>query len=447
MQLNTGQTEAVEKIVNFIKAPSKEKEEYFYTLSGFAGTGKSTIMNIILKRIPSNYKVAVSAPTHTAKEIISAFTKRPAETIQALLGLRPNTDLEDFDPNKPQFAVMVQEKIQYYNVLVIDEASMLGKDLVKLIEETAYKYRVKVIYMGDMYQLPPIGEKISVVFENKNVSHLTEIVRQSGENPNTQLIELSRNDVRDSTTTCTKFLKSFPCNTALSGEEFKTLTQNPFYTLLLEKYFDSEYKSNPLFIKTLAWRNETVKKINLYIRHHLVKSTELVAKGDVLVGYKTIVVAEGGNFTEIVRNSCNYTVEDVTIEQEQAFGYEWKFYLTSLKETSVMMKILHRDSYPDFIKAYKEYLHKAKQYGAWKPFYKFKESFVIMEDLLIEPGTICSKDIDYGYAITVHKAQGSTYVNTAVILQDILANRNKLESKKLLYVALSRTSKSNYIYG
>jgi len=51
------------------------------------------------------------------------------------------------------------------------------------------------------------------------------------------------------------------------------------------------------------------------------------------------------------------------------------------------------------------------------------------------------KDIDYGYGISVHKTQGSTYSNVFVNGQDINKNTNIVERKKLWYVALSRTNK------
>ena len=51
---------------------------------------------------------------------------------------------------------------------------------------------------------------------------------------------------------------------------------------------------------------------------------------------------------------------------------------------------------------------------------------------------IVKKDFDYGYAITVHKSQGSTY-NTIFITENVI-DQNPLneERNKLKYVALSR---------
>lgn len=136
-QLNKGQLNALEAIRDFISKPYGPDKDYSITLSGFAGTGKSTLMNFILDELPKKTKVVVSAPTHKAKEVIAKFTRKNAETIQALLGLRPNVDIDDFNPNNPVFACIAEERIQNYHIVVIDEASMLNKKLVKLIEEKA----------------------------------------------------------------------------------------------------------------------------------------------------------------------------------------------------------------------------------------------------------------------------------------------------------------------
>jgi ATP-dependent exoDNAse (exonuclease V) alpha subunit len=70
-----------------------------------------------------------------------------------------------------------------------------------------------------------------------------------------------------------------------------------------------------------------------------------------------------------------------------------------------------------------------------------------------------SKDIDYAFALTVHKLQGSTIQNTYVDLNDMLFysngravmnsnfSPNAIQIRnKLVYTALSRTSKIAHIY-
>ena len=50
--------------------------------------------------------------------------------------------------------------------------------------------------------------------------------------------------------------------------------------------------------------------------------------------------------------------------------------------------------------------------------------------------------LNYGYAITVHKSQGSTFMNVFIDIQDIFENKNQPERLKCLYTAITRSSHS-----
>ena len=50
------------------------------------------------------------------------------------------------------------------------------------------------------------------------------------------------------------------------------------------------------------------------------------------------------------------------------------------------------------------------------------------------------KDLDYGYAITGHKSQGSTYSHVFVMENDINENWVLKERNQIKYVALTRPS-------
>lgn len=70
-----------------------------------------------------------------------------------------------------------------------------------------------------------------------------------------------------------------------------------------------------------------------------------------------------------------------------------------------------------------------------------KPIFKLFHKLLIEPFA----DVNYGYALTVHKSQGSTYYNVYVDMDDIIKNINVDEGKKCLYTAITRASNEVHI--
>jgi hypothetical protein len=327
---------------------------------------------------------------------------------------------------------------------------MLNKSSVTYVREVAVLYKVKVIFIGDKYQLPPVGESISIVFQLPNKVELTEIVRQDKSNPNTELIEMARNDVQFGTDNAYKFLLKNPERINAKGEGYKVFNQSNFYPPLLEKYEDGEYNQNPKLVKTISWTNDSTLKINRYVRNQIIKSTNRIAKGDILRGYKnvTLELPQPPYFIPVVKNSVDYIVTNVEIVEREVKNKTFKFYRVEVKGQLSRIHILHSDSYDDFLKEIKERHQLATVTRQWKQYYDFKNEIVLIDSIRFGPETrdVCDKDIDYGYAITVHKSQGSTFTNVGIILKELLYNKTPQERRKLIYVALSRTSKLNYIY-
>ncbi len=442
------QKRAIETISKFILKPVVNNDDYFQTLSGFAGTGKTTLIQEVIREFKYKKKIVVSGPTHRAKENIAKITNQTGETIQALLGLRPVIDIENFNPNKPIFDTKAEERIRNYDIVIIDEVSMLGKAAVRLIEDKAIQNKVKIIYIGDIYQTPPVKESLSLVFKLPNLIQLNEIIRQKDSNPNQKLIELARNDVRDQTDKTLPYLRSILMDMN-KDEGFKYLNQEQYYETLLEKYYDSEYQQNPDIIKTICWSNDAVTKTNNYIRRKIIDSTEMIAVGDILTGYKTTIkeISVPPYKVPIIKNSIDYIVTKVIKIEKLICNRLITGYEVEVKDGRLPMFILHKDSYDVFKEEYTRRVEYANSTRQCKQFYAFKDNIFCMEKMFDDFGTlICDKDIDYGYAITVHKAQGGTYNNVGITLKDILNNPRKQERRSLIYVALSRTSGANFIY-
>ena len=54
--------------------------------------------------------------------------------------------------------------------------------------------------------------------------------------------------------------------------------------------------------------------------------------------------------------------------------------------------------------------------------------------------------VQHAYALTVHRAQGGTYENTAVHISDFNANRQTDERKRLFYTGCTRASTNLVCY-
>lgn len=64
---------------------------------------------------------------------------------------------------------------------------------------------------------------------------------------------------------------------------------------------------------------------------------------------------------------------------------------------------------------------------------------------MLDGRTVRCKSIDYGYAITAHKSQSSTFDYVAVDIGNILKCPDKQELRQMEYVAISRTRKDAFI--
>ena len=91
----------------------------------------------------------MSAPTHKAKKVLMSTTNMNAQTLHSLLGLRPDVDLDNFNPNDPEFAPIAVPKITDYDLVIIDESSMINEDLYNIIVDETKNTQTKVLFMGD----------------------------------------------------------------------------------------------------------------------------------------------------------------------------------------------------------------------------------------------------------------------------------------------------------
>lgn len=451
--LNESQQVVLQNLIDWSHTTSKE--DLFATLTGSAGTGKTTITNEFIKQCKFKYGVVVSAPTHEAKKVIERATSLKSFTIQKLLGLRPNTDLDNFDINFPQFDSGAETEIQYYKLLIIDEASMLNTDLFDLIKKEADRYNVKVLFIGDALQLPPVNEIASkAITDVKNIYALTVIVRQKDTNPLADLLIALRNDILNDTNTFDQLMKITPTNINENGEGYMSLEGGAFQEKMREEFTSEAYKLNKDYCKYTAWTNDSVSGSNKMIRGFLTDSAEMLVQGDVLMGYKTVADMYEGTF---VQNSEEYIIHTIQkhINNFELDGYQvvLKFwdYKTECYHYTTQLFIVNTNDYKNFLKKHDECLVEAQTYKgkAWKQYYDFKNYNLLLSDIKTAKGKlIVKKDLDYGYGITVHKTQGNTYENIFINLRNIRMrmSTDKVECKKLMYVALSRAQKKCYIF-
>lgn len=131
-------------------------------ITGKAGTGKSTLLKVIKESLTQNF--VVLAPTGVAAVNIGG------QTIHSFFGFRPDITVEKVLKRKHPRNPDVYENLE---VLIIDEISMVRADLLDCVNTFLTMHGpekgrpfggVQLIFIGDLYQLPPI-----VTYKEKDI--------------------------------------------------------------------------------------------------------------------------------------------------------------------------------------------------------------------------------------------------------------------------------------
>lgn len=455
--LSDDQSAALIKLNEWVYSNPKSRDDNnFFRLTGSAGTGKTTLLATFLKDIkyPFNKgRICVCAPTHKAKKIVAEKTNwKNTETLQALLGLKMDVDLENFDINNPQFNPIGDRKIRDYDLVVVDEASMINEDLYITLTDCAKSSSTKVLFVGDTKQLNPVKEyTISLALISPVHGYdLTQIVRQNVGNPLILLLDCLRYDIEHNTYTYLDLIKKTPINFNDKGEGYAIKEAGEFAKDVSKEFLSEDFKNNQNHCRYISWTNDSISKTNMWIRSNVFSVKDFTCQeGEILLSYKTVMDDDEAILTNaddyVITKSQDYLVSD--------WDFPLKVKLVELegldtgRVANVKLLTREEENYKNYVSIFNNQLERAKRIGkkGWGKFYEFKNSILVLENLIQNKQLVVKKDIDYGYGITIHKSQGSTYNTVFVNGKDINKNINDLERKRLWYVALSRASNKVYI--
>ena len=460
---------AYKELISFINGEYKDND-YKRALSGPAGSGKTYLVKALIKNCNYAYSVIkLSAPTHKAcrvlKESINIAGVK-AFTMASCLGFKPNYDSKNFNIKNPPFDSKGKVKIieEKPKLLIMDESSMIGVGELYFIEKFCKQVKCKILFIGDSYQLPPINERYSPAFRGVKTCQLNQIVRQGEDNPISDILPLLRKDIDNKSY---NFLNYIIRNRERFNSDFtkgyRVLNSNDFNQLVKINFNDEEYSKNIEFTKLVAYTNICVSNWNKVIRNFIIKDSDkaILTKNDLILSGITIV--DKFNDTVIV-NSEEYVINDIVNYVHPKYnlkGFLVKFQaIYGGKVSNPLFVVDHTDVFTInmYYKISGDLINAAKMASAsnrskrWEEYYDFKNSCLILVELKDPIGNnSVNRNIDYGFCISAHKAQGSTYDTVFVDADDIVFNKNGMirsdidTINRLLYVACSRCKNKLYI--
>ena len=374
-------------------ALKRYKEGFKYTvISGYAGSGKSTLVRFIIDAIDiDEKKVCYCAFTGKAAEILRKKGNKNVCTLHKLL--------YEHIP-KPNGGFFRKKKLQLeYSIIVVDEISMAPKTLMDLL----FSHNVYVICLGDPGQLPPIDKnEDNHLLDNPHI-FLDKIMRQAQESEIIQLTMKIRNN---------ESIDYF------NGKDVKIIPYSQLTTGVLQ-WGD----------QILTATNKKRKTINDQMRL-LNRRSGAPQDGDKIICLRNYWDDLSDNEDALVNGTIGILKNSFKTWREIP-----KVIKSDIKKFNILMGDLiipeTNDIY-NLLEMDYNMFQTEKKCCDWKLSYKLGK-------LKHKYGEIVPKEFTYAYAITVHKAQGSEWDNIVVLEENFPFDKE--EHKRWLYTACTRASK------
>lgn len=401
IELDKSQLEAYEKFKEFLGSGINN-----FILKGYAGTGKTTILNEIIEVIGNEGKTPVCI-CYTGKAASNMMEKTGFDcfTIHKVIYEYENMK------NAPEFfnstleeqaaltAAQELTSILECDFLIIDEYSLLTKKIV----DDVLNFNKKVLWCGDEGQLEPI---------NDDPIKLGEYLKDD-------VIEVELKTIHRQEKGCSILDLAYDVRIGrIHLQEVKndglTITRRD-----IEKYkFTSESLKNTVI---LCWKNNTRYKINTMIRNKLKVKGSLPNPGENMVVLRN-------NYDYELFNGQQLTIVEVGDEQE-CYGLKY-----------ITCRVQLNNGYPFPIDIWTNPFYRKNNLK-----YNFELSDFYKGDNNHIKKTIWDQykklvHLDFGYCMTIHKSQGSQWDNVILIKKDLYGYKGQLN--RMLYTAVTRASKN-----
>ena len=447
------QEKTLELIADFIISGDDKK---IFLLCGYAGTGKTTLVSALVRTMEQlGRKTVLLAPTGRAAKVFSTYSGKSAYTIHKWI-YRQKSILD-----ASQFSLMENRAVN--TLFIVDEASMIsnagvsnfgsGALLDDLVEFVYSGNGCSLLLLGDMAQLPPVGEELSPalsedylrsMFLDVTAVELTQVMRQldgSGILYNaTNLREIVCNG--DSSSLPKIKLDGFADVCRVQGDE-------------LIEAIESSYGDVGMNDTIILCRSN--KRANIYnegIRRRILYREEELNRGDLLMVVKNnyywreVLGREDKSLLEKLDFIANGDMAEVIRVGgvEEMYGFRFADVTLSLVDyedceidVKIMLDTLVSES-PSLTKEENERLFNA----VWEDYPEIRSKRKRMEQVRNNP-YYNAIQVKYGYAVTCHKAQGGqwrrVFLDQGFVSPEMLGT----DYYRWLYTAFTRASEKLYL--
>lgn len=438
------QAELIDSLASFLTSTDENR---VFMLKGCAGTGKTSVVGALIKTLEDfEQPVVLLAPTGRAAKVLSFHSGRPAYTIHRYIYREKvvgelNGDFSlNFNRNRNA-------------IFVVDEASMISNsgadsgfgsgcvldDLLSFVYDGG---GCRIIFVGDVAQLPPVGELMSPAL-NKSafVSMgfivdeylLTDVVRQAEDSGilfNATQMRLLMPDYDGSLPAIDD---SFPDVTMISGSELIEEISSAYAKYGLDDTIIISRSNKRVNVFNNGVRNSVLCREeeltsgdmlmvakNNYFWAQNVKGLDFIANGDVaqVKRVRHVVEMYGFRFADVLLYFSDYDVE-----------IECKVLLDCLQSQSPSLSAQENNRLYEAVMAdYMDIGNKRERFKKMKqnPFFN-------------------ALQVKFAYAVTCHKAQGGQWSCVFLDKGYVPDEQMNIDFLRWLYTAFTRATSKIYL--
>ena len=441
----------LQQLSNFIF--SKQTNET-YVLKGYAGTGKTTIIGVIVSNLWKAKKSAVLlAPTGRAAKVISNYSKKEAFTIHKKI----------YFPKKDKGSnvkFVLQPNKHKHTIFIVDEASMIpdvpgeskffenGSLLDDLMQYVYSGHQCKLILIGDTAQLPPVKLELSPALNENTISlnynkevitmELDEVVRQDYNSGILANATMLREAISNT------FYDTFKFNLANYKDIIRLVDGYDIMDAINDAYSNLGHEETAIVVRS----NKRANLYNQQIRSRILFNENEITTGDYLMvvknNYFWVKPTTEAGF--IANGDIIEILEIFKIEELYGFRFaEVKVRMVDYPKMRPFQTVLLLDTisaetpslpYEESNRLYEEVFKDFEnETSKYKKFLKVKAS-----------KHFNALQVKFSYAITCHKSQGGQW-HTVFIEQPYLPNGIDKDYLRWLYTAITRATEKLYLIG
>lgn len=437
MPLFQDQIDASDKFLEWLQDEDKflETTQTFAGLWASAGYGKSYTVKHLIEVIlrETKLKPLVASMTHSAVEVLTGFTGMEVVTMHSLMGWIPYVDKdtgEEGISTPQQRKATAAHKLCKGNIVIVDEAGLLGKLELELLREECNTTGARVLFVGDHKQCFPVmreDEELCVpAYEaTECMLELTVPKRTTSDDAIFKLAQAYRRTVDGG--------RQPKLQTMLNSDKKTGVRYVDDLEEIAYKAFKAGKRDGDIEkIKVLAFTNNRCLTLNRKIRKNVLGISDTMPRiGEEMVANVAIENALGTSV--LMRNNERVIVKEV--EPTVSYGLEGAFILFEKLDGNAVEEPVFVPSNPSkLLRRQKELSSQAKHLAKvdpteskrlWRAFFSLKDSVA---------------DVRFTYAMTINKAQGVTLKHALVDLSDISICQNREQAARLAYTAVTRAT-------